>query len=1466
MKRALYIIAVILVSLLIVSLTLVAVLLNSEVQTSIVRVATEELSRGLGAQAQIGQVSYRFPARLQLDDIYLEDQQGDTLLFAHQAYVHLRLLPLRERRVEFANIRLSQTKLYAHTLPNGEPNYQFLLKAFASQDTTTTEIPDLIVGARKVSIEDALVRYDEWEGRLTNLDLVIGTLSKNSIDLQLQRLKGQVARGNETLELQDMRIDWLWNDTILAFPTLYAQLPRSVLDLSGLTIRYPNLQAWDFRDLRSLPADSIFYDAHINNAILSPTDIGLLVPALSKMEHEVSLQADLQGPLDSLSLRNLAFSYNNHRVFLGSIIAVGLPDIHSTTIQAECEDLFVHAAFLQDLISDIQDKPVRMPAEVRRLGHMHYKGLLSGRFNDLTLKGAFKTALGTITTDARLTSDTTFENFVFDGRVSARKFRLGRLIDNKELTHISFDIRTREQFSTHGDIAGTVHARIKEVCYRNYCYRNILLDGEITQNTYRGSVEIDDENIQIALNGYFNFDHNDSEADFHLAVRQLAFGPLNLSDKYSNADLRFNMEAHTVGWTLDSLIGYCRIQDLMFRNGQDSIPMEELEIIMENEPPHKLLKITSDYAAMCIKGTFDYTTLLTTLEKGAIMYIPEAFPKAFRRQVKAVPTNNDLTFYLYGRQIRKLQRVLETPFFVSDYPVLKGYLNESKKMFGLQGYIPYIRTQKGDVRDITLAIHNNDERAQATISAGWYNSSYTLQTKLKNNTINLDISASDSADIVASHIQLEGLISRYKDQPVLDVHCLPGIINIADSTFFLADSHIGFVAADTSLTVQDFRFGSASQFIAADGKASPRFTDSLHIQLGHINARAIMPFVVAEETIGVGGKLSGWAEVYGLFSTPMFDADVRLDSAYLNEECIGDATVRLYLDQENQNLIIDADVVQDDHRVAHVDGLVEPLKKLWQLEIYPDSFSLGFINHWTPGILEDISGRAWGSVKVMGDGPKTWVITRAYAKDAAVTIPYTGCRYSFSDSVFMDSTSIHFSNLHLLDREGNTLYLDGLLEHLYFKNFHFRIDAYPQKCLAIDLPDKAGEFLQGQVYAEGDVHITGDDRDVKLTARAKTVGKSRFRLSVDGASTASESDFITFVDHNKVAIEEDEDEFKKKEEDRSFLARKYLVHGPKTRFQLAMDLDINPELLFQLVLNDRTGDMLQGRGDGALRFTYDDSTEDIRLMGTYTLLHGSLSFTVGNLVRRDFTLSEGSRVIWNNRPETPELDVTAKYRVTASLKDLFGDEINALTTSRTSVPVNCCLTLSGSIEDPQIRFALELPNSEDVIQTQVRSIINTDEMLMRQVVYLLVFGKFFTPEYLKSNNYTGLNETYSLLSSTITGQINSWLGKLTNVFSMGINIRSDGTGSESSQEYEAQFQLQPIDRLIINGNVGYRYNDITNRPIFGDLDVEYIITPNGKFRVKAYTHTVDKYSLRQANTQQGVGFIFKHDFNWKKDK
>jgi hypothetical protein len=369
---------------------------------------------------------------------------------------------------------------------------------------------------------------------------------------------------------------------------------------------------------------------------------------------------------------------------------------------------------------------------------------------------------------------------------------------------------------------------------------------------------------------------------------------------------------------------------------------------------------------------------------------------------------------------------------------------------------------------------------------------------------------------------------------------------------------------------------------------------------------------------------------------------------------------------------------------------------------------------------------------------------------------------------------------------------------------------------------------------------------------------------LDNTSNAYESNFIHFVENKKNSVSQDTvAETDLDNIDIVVNNKKDSIRNTRAgKCQIALNLEVNPLLLFQLVLGVRNGDMIQARGNGALRLTYDTQTGDVRLLGTYDINQGTLSYTVANVIRREFTVGTGSSIIFSGDVTNPQLDVTAQYKVTANLKDLFGDEIDQVGTTRTNIPVLTCLRMTGTLNTPVLNFSLELPLSDQTIQQQVQQVINTDEMLMRQVIYLLVFGRFFTPDYMSQAQYATLNSTYSLLSSTVIGQINAWLSKLTDILTLGVAIRTDGEGAGASQEYEAQFQLQPVDRLVINGNVGYRYNDISNQPFFGDLDVELLLTEDGQFRLKGYTHTVDKYSLRQASTMQGVGLLWKKDFNW----
>jgi hypothetical protein len=614
----------------------------------------------------------------------------------------------------------------------------------------------------------------------------------------------------------------------------------------------------------------------------------------------------------------------------------------------------------------------------------------------------------------------------------------------------------------------------------------------------------------------------------------------------------------------------------------------------------------------------------------------------------------------------------------------------------------------------------------------------------------------------------------------------------------------------------------------------------------------LLSYTEASKAISILGPVTGKAKVYSVFSEPMLEAQAYIPNGGLNGVYLGDVTAEATLDRENNSILLYGQIVDStQHMVAEVNGKVIPATKWWGLDITCDSVDINFIDFWTKGLIANPQGRGYGHVKVEGQERLVWVTGSALAKDAQITVPQIGVTFYLTDSIFLDSTSIRFPDITVYDQYGNPGTFSGAVNHDQFMDITFDLRAQANNMLVMNLPAEQQALFYGKVFGTGDVHIYGNEMDCQIDVNARTEANTKFYLNINSASQATTSNFIHFVEpdtasHYLLSLLQPQ----KKE--------------PKTKkLESRMRLSLQGEVTPQAEINIKLGgdDGIKGYGEGNLKLVYEYPSENVQMQGAYTLQSGQFSFSVGNIVRRNFTIQEGSRITWDSDPLAPTLDIAGYYHTTASLRDLFGTESSQIATDRTSVPVNCVLHMTDELFNPILNFAIELPQSDESVQSQVRSMINTDEMLMRQVIYLLVFNRFYTPTYLQNTQNVGLNETYSLLSSTVTGQINSWLNKLTDIFTMGFNFRTDGEGETASQEYEANFQIHPINQLVINGNFGYRYNDLSNRPFFGDLDIEYLLTPNGKFRAKAYTHTVDKYSLRQANTVQGVGFVFKHDFD-----
>lgn len=1507
MKRVLYILGVLVVSLLLVGGMLVTALMSDKVETAAMQLATAELSRVLGTHAHVGAVEYRFPARLRLRDIYIEDRQSDTLAYVREAYVHFRPLALRENQIMFSHVYVKGGVAHIYQLPDSTYNYQFLVDAFRTGPREHHPLRSLIA-VRDIQLDSIRVRYNEYVGVLLHARMDLYRLTEQELDAEIREWTGYVAKGEEELVLENLQAHVQFNDTLLQVPTLRVQLPHSLMDMSGVEIRYPTGDTLYLTQA----AHHILFKVDVHEANLQPSDLVLLAPSLARIKREIGLTGEIGGSLDSLYFKDLQLTYNRQSVFRANLTAIGLPDFRNPYLRANFQDVSMTAAMLQDLLSQLQNRPVHLPAQLYRLGHIHYRGLAEGRLHDMTLHGAFRTALGAVSTDGTFRSDSLFCDMHYDARVVAHRLQLGRLMDYPPLESATIDLRSRGQI-TDGKVSGSINGHVQELTYNNYTYNDIDINGLYSPQRYEGRLAIDDPHLSFDFNGVVDVHEHNPEVNCDLRCRHLDSSPLGIAALGDHLRTRFHLAVDLNGVNPDRMSGYMVIDSLFVATARDSVLMRQLTLMAStSERNNKSFTLRSDYLHAKADGSFRYADIQPALQSILHHYLPAAIdaPHTHWHPV-------ELNLQADGQRLRDLQRLFVAPITLSDHPTLKARMMlsvDKEPDVDMRFYAPGVRAGNTPVHDLTITLNTVDTlrhtglkgsgiafgisaeamqmhtvfstlafrdtllthltlRQQSDLDdqlpEGWRS---LTPRQLQRALGDLNVREMQQALLTAQRagtyggdIHVVTHFDRYNRKPFIDMHIMPSTLLLRDSIYNIGESRISYCAADTLVEIEHFLFEGGGQHLVAHGAVSSDPRDTLSVDLLKIDASYVVPFLLPVQTIMFDGLLTGRAQLSSLLRRPSVEAKIHVDSMGLNNCYFGDAEVDLHI---HDHLNFHAEVDRPTRHVVSLDGeALFDKEGHWLLDMQADSVPLSFVNHWTSEVLSNLDGHATGHVSVGGRKGLTFVTLRAAAQNASFTLPWTGCRYTIKeDTIVMDTTSILFPNVHLTDSEGYPVEVNGGIYHNQFRDFQLDLHVDVHDALAFNLPDKEGEMLQGKVYASGHVDVTGTEQDILVDADAVTSGKSRFRLSLDNTSSAYESNFVHFVapkDTTKAksleVVETDLDNIDMVIRTRQDSAEMYTRTG---RCLLSLNLDVNPHLLFQLVLGVRNGDMIQARGNGALRMAYDTQTGDVHLLGTYDIDQGTLSYTVANVIRREFTIGNGSTIVFSGDATNPQLDVTAQYKVTASLKDLFGDEIDQVGTTRTSIPVLTCLHMTGQLSSPILSFSLEFPLSDQSIQQQVRQIINTDEMLMRQVIYLLVFGRFFTPDYMSQAQYATLNSTYSLLSSTVTGQINAWLSKLTDILTLGVAIRTDGEGANASQEYEAQFQLQPVDRLVINGNVGYRYNDISNQPFFGDLDVELLLTDDGELRLKGYTHSVDKYSLRQASTMQGVSLMWKKDFNW----
>lgn len=1472
------------------------------VQRQVSALVAHELEALLDTRLSVGRISLGLLNRIVVSDLLVDDRSGKEMLRATRLSAKFDILPLLQGRISISNIQLFGFNINLEkATPEAPPNFQFILDAFASRDTVPKEtrldlrINSLLIRRGKLSYD--VLSEAETPGRFNashiHLRDIIASISlkalrNDSVNAAVKRMSFKEASSG--FELDKLGLKVVGNVRGMQVAGLSVGLPRSDLRMDTIRMEYDSLGAWkDFvRQVR--------FRCRLLPSALTLGDLSAFVPAFAHFAEPLQLEAEADGTVDGLNCPLLSVSAGDHFVLNGDVSFQDLSSLHDTYVFGNLSRLYADPEGIAFFVRNLSSHYTGVPPVLRRLGTVSFRGELSGYFTDLVTYGHIRTDLGVLSTDIKLSSNDYDGKKVlsYSGSLKTGEFQLGKLIGNSKLGKITFNLGLDGHHTANSYPAITAKGLISSVDYSGYTYENITLDGEYRHGGFTGGIMLEDENASLSLNGTINAVSKVPTFNFLASVSHIRPHALHLTDKYKGAEFSVRLKADFTGGSIDEMDGEINVDSLKFTSPDDSYFLDNLKLVASRSDNNlKRLDLISPFLRGSIEGDYSYRTLPASFLNILRRYLPALLPASGKQRLEHTETANNFGFDLHIYNTELLSKVFGIPLTVYTHSTLKGYFNDKLRRIRMEGYFPHLRYGNKFIESglilcenpsdhfharVRFTSRNADNAVNVALEAQAQNDS--LQTVLNwgnNGTVTYSGQLSATARFMRRQLEErsgKGGSRRRKASSALSP--LKTVVDIHPTDIILNDTlwniHPSQVVLDSGrVYIHDFQFSNRKRYLHADGIVSDRPQDTVRLDLQQINIGYV--FDIADLGVNFRGEATGPAYASGVLGTPVMTTDLFIRNLGINEGILGDADIHGEWHHNVKGIYLDARIREADIARTRVHGFIYPIKPTssLDLQIDADSTNLQFIHHYMSGITPQFTGRATGHVHFYGKFKALTMEGRVYG-DASMKVDVLNTTFSVRDSIYITPDGLTFRNNRMFDTQGHQGTMSGTLRYRHFKdlNYHFNFDV--SNMLLLNTRESADFPFYGTVYGTGTASISGNAADgVNINVAMTTNRNTNFTYIKDNVTSAVSNQFIRFFDKTPRRVVQDSLLFSTYERARREMEEEELRRNTDTDIRLNLIVDATPDATMRIVMDPVAGDYISGRGSGNIRTEFYNKG-DVKMFGNYRINQGVYKFSLQEVIRKDFIIKNGSSITFNGSPVNASLDIRASYTVnSASLNDLIP---NASTfVDQTNVKVNCVMDLTGQLTSPSIKLDLELPNERDEVEALVRNYIPTDEQMNMQILYLLGIGKFYPSETFGTGQNSDMMS--SVLSSTLSGQLNNALSHIidNNNWNVGTNF-STGEKGWTDMEFEGMLSGQLLNnRLLINGNFGYRDNPMANTNFVGDFEAEWLVTRSGEIRLKAYNETNDRYYTRTNLTTQGIGIIFRKDFDkwnelffWKKWK
>jgi hypothetical protein len=1419
--------------------------------------------------------------RLELENLLIEDTEQNKMIAVERLRINFKLFEmLRGKYVNIDGIVVDKADVFLNNIQETDSTDDLNINIFIDRINKKyggkgSGGASPVINVGEAILQNSSFRYNDGStDTLSGFDYHRFTIDITDVSLDKFMIVGDtiefdvasiVAKDRQTqLRVNSFSTFFRISQKAMEFYNLKADIGKSYI-ADTIVFLYESQ-----RDLNRFN-DAVKIQAHLEKIKLHPQDLELFAKGASKLDLPLEVSGNFNGKVKKFVLSDMLLQTGNSEL-RGELSMDGLPYIDETFIEIDLENSNLR---FEDLSFALNNEVIE---KLSPLGATNLKGQFLGYVSDFVANASIQTRLGNIKSDINLKiNESNNERSTYSGNLSLINFDLGTYLnDTTNFQKVSLAGKIKGSGLTISTADFLLNANVSSIGIRNYNYQNIYTDARFAKEFFSGKIGVDDAHAKINLVGSLDLRKGINEIKMQGKIDTLDFHKIMLSKEVLSLSTEINID--TKGFELDSLIGSAVFKNAKIHYKERSLALQSVDVFAAREKELHELSVRTDLISASAKGNFNFSDLFIDLQglvtelnlniRNDSLRIAEYY-KSERRSLKDYAVSLEVLI----KDATPVATLLDINFSLSPNVNIEGSFTKGiTTIFNAYSKIPKLQYDNFIFENTNIDINTSKLKDSTAVLAMAFIQSdkqslegiatKDLITEVIWNKNHIDFNLDLDQEKLNNNVRLRGTVD-FKDSIY---------IRLQNSTFQLLDK-TWKVNEETLVSqkgsdwhLEQVGFFQDEQRINLQGMISNKKDEPLFVSLRNIDLNGFES-IISEK---LSGLVNADLTFRDLYNEPTLENKVDVRNLTVNDFLVGDIIGNNQWNSEENKFVVDFMVNRMGIEAINLKGYYDPTNKVSPLNVLAvlNQANLKLAEPILRGIFSQIDGTLTGEFAIRGTVNKPLIRGSGKVANGQIMIDYLKTLYNFTGIIGLTPTSIYFENIQMKDAFNNKGKLEGVIAHRNFNNMRLNIFGSFTNFMVLNTTIKDNELFYGQAFATGEVNFFGPVANLKISATAKTDRNSKIYIPLSSSSSVEKKEFISFVNFNDTTRANTDINNRKK----------------LTGVSIDLNLDITEDAYCEIIFDIKAGDIIRGRGNGDIRLQLDTKGE-FSMFGGIVFEEGGYNFTLYNLINKEFDIQKGSRITWSGDPYQGQMNIKAAYNQLASIAPIIIDAENQNDpVLKRKYPLQVLLSLEGAMLSPQINFdiiARDLPQTVTLTNGISKRLAfefaafktKLDEQELKKQVFSLIILRRLSP----------LNETISTtgsvtnsVSELLSNQLSYWMSQVDENLEIDVDL-----GALDAEAFNT-FQLR-LSYTFLNGRLRVtRDGTFTNQntatagvnnnstaSLVGDWTVDYLLTADGKFKMRMYNRTNANALLNALNNQNaittGVSIQHTQSFNTLSD-